>query len=867
MMKPTWIVTAFLAGCIASASRAAAGQAVGGGQVEVLTSDSYLRGYLVFRTPVVITPDGQVKVALEPVAKEPKPLPEFQSPPPPAAWLRPDFDDSTWERCRAPVEVDPGGATGRSHAARHTATVNTMICLRAKFIVEDPAKVDGLKLSLDYVGGAAVYVNGRELARAQLPAGPLGPDSLAAKYPDNLYCEPNDLFLQDIKKNPAGFERRYRKLAELPIPANLLRKGTNVLALEIHRAPINEAAIAAKRVPVGGMYVVPGIWAYAALRGLSLRARAGSALVGNTARPKGVQVWNCTPYETVECFDYGDAGEPLRPIAISALRNGVFSGRLVVSADQALRGLNVTLTDLVEARSGARIPAAGVGIRCAAPAVAGKSWAPPHRFDGLMNAIPAEVAVVKAPLPRETYLRQPVQRKSLAAGAVAPLWITVRVPADAPAGRYEGTVHVAAEGLAPTAVPLRLTVHDWTLPDPRDLRVRNLGFLSPESLARHYEVPFWSDRHFELMGRSLALMAEINSRQVLMNLAIDFYGMGSNQESMVRWVRNGDGSFRHDFTLFEKYLDLVQRTIGKPLPLRLNCWGEIRNGKYVSVKTVSLLGPAAGKLEPLEQPVPGTEESLHFWKPVLDEARKRIEKRGWYDVTCIGHNTYCWPPLPEIVSMYRRIWPDGVWGATAHNGNVGVYRAAEKGVTMPVLYGECVWTEGRLAHRGYRALRKDRPGIWCTVARNRHRDYSPLTVLRDLPEEMIMRGHDGVGQLGADVFPIRRGDGRYSRLFTGRGGLGPECSTLAILAPGPDGPIATERFEMFREGLQLCQAILFLEQAAGDNKLPADLAQKVDRYLDHRSEAFLKHWSAGRLERDELLLALCAEAAKVLEAK
>ncbi|HUT35153.1 MAG TPA: glycoside hydrolase domain-containing protein [Planctomycetota bacterium] len=834
---------------------------------EILNSDSYLRVHYVFRTPLVLSADGQVKVALAPGTKEPQALPDFQSLLPPAGWRKPDLDDSEWSREQAPLELPPGGATGRSPAALHTATPNSLLCVRAGFVVDDPAKVHDLRLTLEYIGGVAVFVNGQEATRAHLPAGELKPDTLAEKYPDDLYCEPDGMFLQDIKKNPQGFARRYRRLDALAIPAALLRKGTNVLAVEVHRSPVNEAAIAAKRVPVGGMYVVPGLWAYAGLRSLRLAAAPGSALAPNVARPKGVQVWTCPPFATVQATDYGDPGGPLRPIVVSAARNGVSSGRLIVSSDQPIRGLKVAVSDLVEAEGGAKIPASAIRVRCAEPAVTGRSWAPTYRYDGLLDEIPAEVPVVSSKPPREAYLRQPLERKSQTMGALAPIWLTLRVAPDAKPGRYEGTATVEAEGLPPTPVPLRLTVHDWALPDPKDFRVRNLGFLSPESVARHYGMPLWSDRHLELIARSMALMAEVNSRQVTADLAISFLGLEANEESLVRWSRKPEGSFAHDFAAFDRFLDTVARAIGKPRPLRLNCWGEAKEGKWANVQTVSLLDPATGKLEPLEQPPPGTPECLAFWKPVLDEVRKRLEARGWFDVASLGHNSYCWEQNPQVVGMARRIWPDGVWSFSSHNAGLSAFKTEDKAVTMPIRYAECVWTEGRLTARGYTALLTPRQGIWCTVARNRHYERSPLTTLRDLPEEMIMRGHDGVGQLGVDIFPVKRPDGRLRHLSVGRGGMGPDCSTLALLAAGPAGPVATERFEMFREGVQLAEAILFLQRALEGGKLPDEAAQRVNRSLDQRAEAFLQHWSDGRAERDRQLLALAAEVAARLAAK
>jgi hypothetical protein len=142
-----------------------------------------------------------------------------------------------------------------------------------------------------------------------------------------------------------------------------------------------------------------------------------------------------------------------------------------------------------------------------------------------------------------------------------------------------------------------------------------------------------------------------------------------------------------------------------------------------------------------------------------------------------------------------------------------------------------------------------RPGVWCTLARTRHFARSPLIVYRHLPEEAIERGHDGVGEFGAENFPIEdpEREGRFVNLGAGRGtGGGNNASTRALLAPGPDGPVATERFELYREGVELCEAILYLEQALRENRIDGELAEQVNDYLDRRSREFIKWWWRGK---------------------
>ena len=878
--KRIGLIVGLLIGSRVVAQESSAAGPAGG--MAVLGNDSYLHAYMVYRTPEQVTKDGQITVCLDPLSKTPKPLPAYQSPPPSADWTKAAFDDSGWERRRAPVELVPAVPGLGRVSVVHSATVGSLICLRGRFKVEDTAKVQDLKVSVEYVGGLVIHVNGHELARGNMPKGAITPETPAENYPDDLYGEPGGLYLQDIRKDPTGFARRYRVMRDVAIPASLLQKGVNVLALEIHRAPINEGALAAKRVPIpGGMAYIPGYWAYAGLKQFSLTVANGSAVEPNIARPKGVQVWNCAPFDTINSFDYGDGGEPL-PIGIAASRNGVFSGRLVVSSDQAITGLKVAVSDLTMAGAGT-IAASSVRVRYAAPAVAGQSWVPAYRFDGLLDAIPPEVPVGRAAPPKEHYLKalyegQPIERKGQTNGALASLWFTVRVPAETKPGLYAGTVRVSANGLNEAVVPLRVAVSAWRIPDPKDFTVHNFAYHSEDAMALHYGVPMWSERHFELMGKSLAIMAEINAREATANLCINFCGGdkgavdSSNVQSLIRWIKQSDGTYQYDFTLFDKYLDTVAKAIGKPNPLRLNCWNPVEKvgGKLVAgtpgglgkVFAVTLLDPATGNLSALDQPVPGTPESLAFWKPVLDAVRKKAEARGWFDVTAMGWSSYCYSPQPEVVSVYKNIWPDGIWAYTAHNGTLGqVFKGVEAGSSMPVRYADTVWGLGKLEPRGYKALLKPRTNFWCYTWRTLMRDYSPLSLLRSIPEDEIMRGQDGVSDFGADLFPLKSESGRYYCIGNGRGTGGPGCSTQALLAPGTDGPIATERFEMLREGVELAEALLFVEKALEDHKVTGELATKANRILDERGEASLKDWPDGRMERDAQLIALAGEIA------
>jgi len=72
---------------------------------------------------------------------------------------------------------------------------------------------------------------------------------------------------------------------------------------------------------------------------------------------------------------------------------------------------------------------------------------------------------------------------------------------------------------------------------------------------------------------------------------------------------------------------------------------------------------------------------------------------------------------------------------------------------------------------------------------------------------------------------------------------------------------------MFREGVELAEALLFIERAIQEKKLSADLQKRANAYLDGRSEAFIKGWFGVRYiqsEEDAKLLDLAGEVAREL---
>ena len=277
---------------LSAATVSAAGEGV-----QILNADSYWRWHVTLRGADVRTKTGEMK-----------PIPagrwtdRFTSGDVPEGWTGADFDDTDWPRSRP--------AWLRNLAcARFSSAV---VCLRGKFRVTDPSAVKSLTLSVAYYGGARVFLNGAEIARGHIGEGQLTPETYAAPYGDDAFLDAEGKPIgsayrrgqaegEKRKDLYARHARRERWLRSIALPAGKLRKGVNVLAIEVRRSPYHpiykQWSTKHKRLDAR--------WQTIDIRAIDLRA-GGGGVQPNTARPKGVQVWNHDRNDRVTAADYGD---------------------------------------------------------------------------------------------------------------------------------------------------------------------------------------------------------------------------------------------------------------------------------------------------------------------------------------------------------------------------------------------------------------------------------------------------------------------------------------------------------------------------------------------------------------------------------
>jgi len=607
----------------------------------------------------------------------------------------------------------------------------------------------------------------------------------------------------------------------------------------LHRAPTSEAFIKGDCKGGGAVFYCP--WSMLLFADLKLTVPTGGpAVVPNVVRPAGLRVWPRSPVSRADAGEYPDPNEPGAPLLLSGCRNGAFAGQFVVGSNQAISGLKMEASALkpVSSGSGAEIPAAAVQLRFVKPNDGSILCGPYFRRVGLDALEEAPVTDVPA----------------AGGGAVQPMWLTINVPRDAAPGDYAGKVTVSAAGSTPVELAVRLKMAAWTLPDAKELSSHAGLMQCPDAVAGQYGVALWSAEHWKLLDRTFALLGQVGSDDVFIPLICGTY-LG-NAETMVRWVKDGDKGYKHDYTVAEKYLDLVVKHLGRPAVVSLYVWDRQGGtwgptgkdfGEQKAPAQVTLLDPASGKTERMDAPRWGTPEAVTFWKPVIDGMRERLKARGLEGSMQIGvaldHR-----PTKTAVSDLKAAAPGVKWSVHSH-------MAAGGSITTDIMgYGAHVWCSPRLVDPAAKPPYTIRnPYIFTGFPRGGvggigavYADDPPH--YRWLIEGLMACGHSGFGRVGADFWPTKKNaQGKQGLTYGGDAGdtsVTLSDSSPAVLAPGATGPVSTVRFEMLREGAQEAEAAMFLARALQDParkaKLGDELAARAGGLLDERVRTMLR---------------------------
>ena len=140
-----------------------------------------------------------------------------------------------------------------------------------------------------------------------------------------------------------------------------------------------------------------------------------------------------------------------------------------------------------------------------------------------------------------------------------PVWVTVNIPQDAKPGVYKSEITVSSNGGGKVKMPLEVEVIDQVLPTYQDWKFHLDLWQHPSAVARMLDLDMWSDEHFEALKEQMRPLAEAGQKVITATLNRDPWGYQTydDYEEMIFWVRHKDGNWSYDYTVFDRWVELM----------------------------------------------------------------------------------------------------------------------------------------------------------------------------------------------------------------------------------------------------------------------------------------------------------------------
>ena len=176
--------------------------------------------------------------------------------------------------------------------------------------------------------------------------------------------------------------------------------------------------------------------------------------------------------------------------------------------------------------------------------------------------------------------------------------------------------------------PMTVRVVDRVLPPPAEWKYFLDLWQHPWAVSRYFNVEPFCDEHFEKMTPVYKTLAECGVKALTVTL-LDYpwnHQCYDAYESMIGRVKNDDGSWSFDYTIFDKYVEFGRKCgIGPDIACYTMCpWGYVVRWQDSKGNTKSATA------------LPGSEVFNDYWGAFLVDFKKHLIEKGWFNDTYIA---------------------------------------------------------------------------------------------------------------------------------------------------------------------------------------------------------------------------------------
>lgn len=241
---------------------------------------------------------------------------------------------------------------------------------------------------------------------------------------------------------------------------------------------------------------------------------------------------------------------------------------------------------------------------------------------------------------------------SLASDDPLRMWLTIDVPANTLPGNYAGTIKIKSGNSILKTFDVDLFVTNKTLPD-----VANWSFhldlwqfpfqyatLCSDSQGKKI-VPF-TDTFYSLIEPFYKMLADGGQTAITTYIKDGAFMKG---QSMVKWTKNGDGTWSFDFTNFNTYVS------------KMMSWGITKQIDAFSLigwnTSIGYFDAASGTSKTIPLDVTDTDYAT-IWSSFLTAFKSNLDANGWFDKTVLYMDEIPDSKMQSVISVIKSNNPD-----------------------------------------------------------------------------------------------------------------------------------------------------------------------------------------------------------------
>lgn len=216
----------------------------------------------------------------------------------------------------------------------------------------------------------------------------------------------------------------------------------------------------------------------------------------------------------------------------------------------------------------------------------------------------------------------------VASRTVRPVWLDIRIPADAVPGKYKGTVTADCDGKV-LQVPCVLEVGKRVLPEPSDWSFHLDLWQNPYAVARYFNVPLWSEEHFAKMRPIMEYLASCGEKVITASIFQHPWNSQTEDpfESMIGKFKGIDGSWKYDYTVFDRWVEFMMSC---GITEQIDCYSILPWHLTFEYFDAALNCTRSEKMDP------GSREYEEYQLPFLTDFARHLREKGWFEKTCIA---------------------------------------------------------------------------------------------------------------------------------------------------------------------------------------------------------------------------------------